>query len=196
MIIPQVTLSMDVIKVDQQAFEFFVNPIQSQNLQIWQEYYLSIFKSYVFLQNLEGIAQELNMRLLGYCGRWISHEGPLQGSGTSIIPNSHPPSSLSSRTTLLVPVLVERFPYLQLPAGAEFLNNGTLYPSMKAANKTRQDKVKYYQKDFPHLEYRENLDLDLAALTLTQTIQFTQIRGTIIQVITSLLVVATFKGCS
>ena len=132
--------SMDVMKVDPQAFEFFVNPIQSQNLQIWQGYHLSIFKSYVFLQNLEGIAQELNMRLLGYCGRWISHEGPLQGSGTSIIPNSDPPSSLSSRTTLLVPVLVERFPYLQLPAGAEFLNNGTLYPSMKAANKTRQDK--------------------------------------------------------
>ena len=102
----------------------------------------SIFKSYVFLQNLEGVAQELNMRLLGYCGRWISHEGPLQGSGTSIIPNSDPPSSLSSRTTLLVPVLVERFPYLQLPAGAEFLNNGILYPSMKAANKTRQDKTR------------------------------------------------------
>ena len=131
MIVPQVTLSMDVTKVDAQAFEFFVNPIQSQNLQIWQGYHLSIFKSYVFLQNLEGIAQELNMRLLGYCGRWISHEGPLQGSGTSIIPNSDPPSSLSSRTTLLVPVLVERFPYLQLPAGAEFLNNGTLYPPMK-----------------------------------------------------------------
>ena len=142
MIVPQVTLSMDVTKVDAQAFEFFVNPIQSQNLQIWQGYHLSIFKSYVFLQNLEGIAQELNMRLLGYCGRWISHEGPLQGSGTSIIPNSDPPSSLSSRTTLLVPVLVERFPYLQLPAGAEFLNNGTLYPSMKAANKTRQDKTR------------------------------------------------------
>ena len=53
-----------------------------------------------------------------------------------------PPSSLSSRTTLLVPVLVERFPYLQLPAGAEFLNNGILYPSMKAANKTRQDKTR------------------------------------------------------
>ena len=104
MIVPQVTLSMDVTKVDAQAFEFFVNPIQSQNLQIWQGYHLSIFKSYVFLQNLEGIAQELNMRLLGYCGRWISHEGPLQGSGTSIIPNSDPPSSLSYRTTPLVPV--------------------------------------------------------------------------------------------
>ena len=137
MILPQVTLSMDVIKVDPQAFEFFVNPIQRQNLQIWQEYHLSIFKSYVFLQNLEGVAQELNMRLLGYCVRWISHEGPLQGSG--IIPNSDPPSSLSSRTTLLVPVLVERFPYLQLLAGTEFLNNGTLYPSMKAAIKTRQE---------------------------------------------------------
>ena len=33
-------------------------------------------------------------------------------------------------------VLVERFPPL---AGAEFLNNGTLYPSMKTAIKTRQD---------------------------------------------------------
>ena len=30
-------------------------------------------------------------------------------------------------------VLVERFPPLQPLAGAEFLNNGTLYPSMKAA---------------------------------------------------------------
>ena len=30
-------------------------------------------------------------------------------------------------------VLVERFPSLQPLAGAEFLNNGTLYPSMKAA---------------------------------------------------------------
>ena len=36
-------------------------------------------------------------------------------------------------------VLVERFPSLQPLAGAEFLNNGTLCPSMKAANKTRQD---------------------------------------------------------
>ena len=36
-------------------------------------------------------------------------------------------------------VLVERFPSLQPLAGAEFLNNGTLYPSMKAAIKTRQD---------------------------------------------------------
>ena len=40
-------------------------------------------------------------------------------------------------------VLVERFPSLQPLAGAEFLNNGTLYPSsMKAANKARQDKKK------------------------------------------------------
>ena len=38
-------------------------------------------------------------------------------------------------------VLVERFPSLQPLAGAEFLNNGTLYPSMKAAIKTRQDKT-------------------------------------------------------
>ena len=30
-------------------------------------------------------------------------------------------------------LLVERFPSLQPLAGAEFLNNGTLYPSMKAA---------------------------------------------------------------
>ena len=35
-------------------------------------------------------------------------------------------------------VLVERFPSLQPLAGAEFQNNGTLYPSMKAAIKTRQ----------------------------------------------------------
>ena len=27
--------AMDVMKVDPQVFEFFVNPIQSQNLQIW-----------------------------------------------------------------------------------------------------------------------------------------------------------------
>ena len=38
-------------------------------------------------------------------------------------------------------VLVERFPSLQPLAGAEFLNNETLYPSMKAAIKTRQDKA-------------------------------------------------------
>ena len=131
---------------------------------------LSIFKSYVILQNLEGVAKELNMPLLGYCGRWISHEGPLQGSGTSIIPNSHPPSSLSSRTTLLVPVLVERFPYLQLPAGAEFLNNGILYPSMKAANKTRQDKTRYWiRNEYLHKTHKVSFTQAFLSKTLEGT---------------------------
>ena len=110
------------------------------------------------------------MRLLGYCGRWISHEGPLQGSGTSIIPNSDPPSSLSSRTTLLVPVLVERFPYLQLPAGAEFLNNGILYPSMKAANKTRQDKTRYWiRNEYLHKTHKVSFTQAFLSKTLEGT---------------------------
>ena len=110
------------------------------------------------------------MRLLGYCGRWISHEGPLQGSGTSIIPNSDPPSSLSSRTTLLVPVLVERFPYLQLPAGAEFLNYGILYPSVKAANKTRQDKTRYWiRNEYLHKTHKVSFTQAFLSKTLEGT---------------------------
>ena len=46
-------------------------------------------------------------------------------------------------------VLVERFPSLWPLAGAEFLNNGTLYPSMKAAIKTRQDKTPGYTWQLP-----------------------------------------------
>ena len=55
-------------------------------------------------------------------------------------------------------VLVERFPSLQPLAGAEFLNNGTLYLSMKAANKTRQDKVKYSKITMALLEVEQGQD--------------------------------------
>ena len=93
----------------------------------------SIFKSYVFFAKFRRHSSRIEYALTGLLRTLDKSRRTSPGLRDLNNSKFRPPSSLSSRTTLLVPVLVERFPYLQLPAGAEFLNNGTLYPSMKAA---------------------------------------------------------------